>query len=96
MSEQLLRGYLSRVSARLELPSDLIAGLPKLELTGYGELLLEHHDGVAHYSPEEIAVHVSLGTIRIQGDGLRIRLMNSKRIAILGDIHSITLEGATP
>ncbi len=92
MANQRLREQLARLSAKLELPADLVAGVPKLELTGSGELLLEQHRGIKSYSQEEVCIRVSLGLIRIAGSGLYIRLMNSKRIALCGTIHSITLE----
>ena len=93
MAEQELRRQLARLASLLQLPGDLVAGVPKLELTGFGELVLEQHRGIERYAPEEITVRVSLGMIRITGDGLIIRQMNDKRIAVTGRIRAVALEG---
>lgn len=92
MAIQRLRERLARLSASLELPADLVAGVPKLEVTGNGELVLEQHRGIERYSPEEVCIRVRPGAVRVAGSGLYIRLMNSKRIALRGTIRSITLE----
>ncbi len=89
----MIRNRLAQVSANLELPGELIAGVPKIEVTGYGELVLEHHNGIAHYSDSEVSVRVSLGMVRILGKELYIRRMNSRLITIRGSICSVSLEG---
>ena len=84
---------LRKASERLELPADVIAGLPKLEITGYTELMLEHHSGIRDYSQELIVIDVPLGAIRLEGLNLSIYQMNSERIVIRGTICRVTLEG---
>ena len=38
--------FLERTAEMFDLPADALAGLPKLELVGDGELRLENHRGI--------------------------------------------------
>ena len=58
---------LEAASARLDLPGEIMAGLPKLELTGFSQLSVEHHKGILEYTQEAITVAVGIGRIRITG-----------------------------
>ena len=92
MAGERLRGELARLSGALELPGDLIAGVPRIELTGNGEAVIEQHRGIAHFSPEEVRVRVCGGEVRVTGSGLRIRRMNRAQIALCGTVLSVALE----
>ena len=43
-------GILSSVAELFDLPPDVVAGLPRLELVGNRQLYLEHHTGLLAYS----------------------------------------------
>ena len=45
-------GWLARASRMLDLPGDVVAGLPRIELIGSGELRMEGHRGILAYGPE--------------------------------------------
>lgn len=87
-----LRQRIVQISAILELPTEVIAGVPKMELIGQSEFVLEHHNGVEFYSNEAIAIRVNLGIVRVQGSGLYIQRMNSRQIAVYGTIRAIMIE----
>ena len=55
---------LERTAKLLDLPADSLAGLPRLELIGDGELRIENHKGILAYGEEEI--HVSGGGFLFQ------------------------------
>ena len=52
---------LERTAEVFDLPGDLVAGLPRVEITGSRELRMENHKGILAYGPEEI--HVSGGKL---------------------------------
>ncbi len=83
--------FLERTAEMFDLPADALAGLPKLELVGDGELRLENHRGILAYGREEI--HVSGGgwVIKIAGEGLELRGMTGLELLITGKITQITL-----
>ena len=84
-------GWLARASRMLDLPGDVVAGLPRIELIGSGELRMEQHRGILAYGPEEI--HISGGklVIRVRGSGLELRAMDPTQLLITGQITSLEL-----
>lgn len=82
---------LSDAAQRLELPADIAAGLPKMELTGTVEFSLEPHRGLLEYEKTRIAVSSALGTVEVLGQGLSIKRMNQERITIVGQITAVEL-----
>ena len=53
-------GVMNAVAELFDLPADVVAGVPRLELVGTGELRMEHHKGILAYGTEEI--HISGGS----------------------------------
>ena len=82
---------LERTAEVFDLPGDLVAGLPRVEITGSRELRMENHKGILAYGPEEI--HVSGGKliIKIRGSNLELRAMNAGELLITGDIAGLDL-----
>lgn len=82
---------LAKVANTLDLPADLLAGLPRVELVGDQELRMENHRGILAYSAEEI--HISGGklVIQVRGAELELRAMNSNELLIAGKIFGVEL-----
>lgn len=81
--------FLEKTSAMLDLPGDVVAGLPRIELLGDRELRMEYHKGILAYGTQEI--HISGGklVVRVRGDGLELRSMNPTQLLITGQILSV-------
>ena len=81
---------LEKTVQALDLPPDL-AGLPRIELLGDQELRVEYHKGILAYGTQEI--HISGGrlVIRVLGDGLELRAMNTSELLVTGRISGIEL-----
>ncbi len=75
----------------LDLPADVLAGLPRLELVGDGELRLENHRGILAYGKEEIHVSGGVFLIKIAGEDLELRAMTGLELLITGRIRQISL-----
>ena len=82
---------LERTSAALELPAD-VEGLPRLELTGRGELRMTNHRGILAYGTEEILVSGGPILYRIRGTGLELKAMNAAELLISGQLLAVELE----
>ena len=84
-------GLLEKAADALDLPADALAGLPRLELIGDGELRMEPHRGILAYGPEEI--HISAGKllVMVKGEGLELRAMNPTQLLITGRITAVEL-----
>lgn len=82
-------GVLSTVAELFDLPADVIAGLPRLEMVGSRQLYLEHHAGILSYSEEQIDVNTSGGVLRVKGGDLTLLAMTAEELRIGGRIASV-------
>ena len=83
------REWISEWSQRLELPADLLAGVPRLELIGTDLFRMEPHKGLLEYETTQISVASTVGRITVVGKELRIKQMNYAQITICGQIQGI-------
>ena len=90
--EEYRRGLLERTAEALDLPGDVVAGLPHIELTGNRELRMENHKGILSYGADEI--HISGGklVVKVRGAGLELKSMNASQLLITGAIRAVELE----
>ncbi len=85
-------GLLEKTAEFLDLPGDVVAGLPKLELTGSRELRMENHKGILAYGNEEIHISGGKWMVKVRGQGLELKAMTGSELLITGDIAGIDLE----
>ena len=83
------RVVLSTVAELFDLPADVVAGLPRLEMVGSRQLYLEHHAGILAYSEEQIDVNTSAGALRVRGEGLSLLAMTAEELRIGGRIAGV-------
>lgn len=76
---------------RLDLESAIIAGVPRLELTGNRELYLDKHRGILSYSTESIDVGGGSIIVRVRGFDLQIVAMTDDEVRITGRICGLEL-----
>lgn len=84
-------GVLEKTAKLFDLPADALAGLPRVELVGDGEVRMENHKGILAYGEEEI--HVSGGSfvVKIAGENLKLRAMTGMELLVTGRIKAIEL-----
>ena len=82
-------GVLDTVAELFDLPADLVAGLPHLEMMGSRQLYLEHHTGILAYSDEQIDVITTGGVLRVRGARLALMAMTAEELRIGGDIAAV-------
>ncbi len=83
---------LERTAEVFDLPGDVVAGLPRIEITGSRELRMENHKGILAYGTEEIHINGGKLIVRVQGAGLELRAMNAGQLLITGEIRAIHLD----
>jgi len=83
------RGVLSTVAELFDLPADVVAGLPRLELVGSRQLYLEHHTGILAYSQEQIDANTTAGVLRVRGERLTLLAMTGEELRIGGRIDAV-------
>lgn len=72
---------------------NVISLLPVLELVGQRRLLIENHQGVLSYAPDEIKIKVSYGCITVVGNELQLMEMSRVKLAICGRIDGLQIFG---
>ncbi|CAM3437197.1 sporulation protein YqfC [Marinicrinis lubricantis] len=73
----------------LDLPKDVVFDLPRITMIGNMQLYIENHRGVLHFSPEQLQLKLSTGTMEIKGTGLVIRAILTEEVFIEGTIDDI-------
>ena len=80
---------LARVAELFDLPGEVVAGLPHIELVGQRQLLIENHQGILSYSDSIIDVNTVGRVVRIRGERLELLAMTSEALRIGGTIADV-------
>ena len=83
---------LEKTAEAFDLPGDVVAGLPRVELLGGDrQRRMGNPRGILAYGGEEI--HVSGGKliVKVRGRGLALRAMNASELLITGEIAGVDL-----
>lgn len=82
-------GVLGAVAELFDLPADVVAGLPRLEMIGGRQLYLERHLGILTYSDLQIDVNTAAGVLRVRGERLTLVAMTAEEVRIGGQINAV-------
>lgn len=82
-------GLLLRASRLFDLPADALAGVPRVEIIGDGELRMGPHRGILAYGRSEI--HISGGSVvvLVRGSDLELRAMTPEELLVTGTITAV-------
>ena len=87
-------GVLDTVAELFDLPADIVAGLPRLEMVGSRQLYLEHHTGLLAYTEEQIDANTTAGVLRVRGARLTLLAMTAGELRIGGRIDAVEWVGS--
>lgn len=79
----------TRMAELFDLPADLVAGLPHMELLGDRQFFLEGHEGILSYSDTQIDVSTGGAVLRVRGSALDLRSMTDSEVSIRGRIDAV-------
>jgi len=82
-------GVLTAVAELFDLPPDVVAGLPRMEMIGSRQLYLEHHTGILSYSTQQIDANTAAGVLRVRGENLTLLAMTAEELRIGGRIAAV-------
>lgn len=80
---------LTEAAEMFDLPADVVAGLPHVELMGNRQFYMERHRGILSYSGEEIDINGETGIVRIFGRDLELTSMTGDQLRIQGSISRL-------
>ncbi|MFY9178115.1 MAG: sporulation protein YqfC [Caldicoprobacterales bacterium] len=89
MKKKKLQEVKSTVSEMFDLPKEITLNMPKMNLIGNSQMMVENHRGIIEYTPDLIRVNSTTGVIRVRGNQLNLRNIAADDIMINGDIKSI-------
>ncbi len=79
----------AKAAKAFEMPGEIIAGLPKIQIVGCQDIYIENHKGILSYDSKEISVNGGGVVLRIKGDGFVISAMSASELRVLGTLFSI-------
>jgi len=92
MQKQQKTGMLEQAALRLNLPGEVLAGVPKIEITGRSRVKIENHKGLIEYTPEYIEINAGRVMIRVRGELMNIKSMSADSLLIEGTVISVELD----
>ena len=75
----------------LDLPAELVPGVPRLTMSGGSEVLVENHGGLRSYTRDLIEVRGRNMLLQIRGEDLELAAMTKTDIVIRGIIVAVEL-----
>ncbi len=76
----------------LDLPDDVLLGLPKITMIGSLHAYVENHQGLLFFSEKEIHIKTQNGLVKIVGNAFVLKMMLYDEVLIEGEINDVTFE----
>lgn len=80
---------LTEAAEMFDLPADVLAGLPHMEMVGNRQFYMERHRGIISYSDTTIDINGDTMLIRVRGQGLALVSMTDNALRIKGEISQV-------
>lgn len=72
-----------------DLPADLVASVPHVEVVSNSHFYMERHKGILSYSGEEIDINGDPWIVRVYGEKLELVSMTGDQLRIQGVIEKV-------
>lgn len=79
-----------RISERLQLPPQLLAGTPKAELLGRETVVISGCKGLTNYTDQRISARTKAGELSVTGSMLSIVQMDAETLTVSGRIAAVS------
>ena len=73
---------LSKITAFLEMPEEVVTDKPRITILGFNEIVIENYKNILEYDEIFIKVNTYIGAININGIGLKLIQMNKDDIMV--------------
>lgn len=89
---QLFLGHKVRqlTSDLFDVPQDVALNVPRITMIGTLKMYIENHQGVVHFSDDELRLKIHRGELRVLGGNLKIRTIYTEEVLIEGRITSLS------
>ena len=82
----------NRVDKILEFPKEVYSNEPKIEITGFDELVIENFKGILEYEEFFVRLNTYIGIININGYNLNLGNLTNDDLKVKRKIESIEFE----
>ena len=73
---------LSKITAFLEMPEEIMSDKPRITILGFDELVIENYKNILEYDEIFIKVNTYIGAVNISGINLKLIQMNKDDIMV--------------
>ncbi len=79
----------TRVSDAVNIPKDVMLGVPLVKMIGQEEVCIENYRGITEYTDSFIRIQTKIGCIRLCGKQLEIQYYTNDEMKVVGIIESL-------
>ncbi|MGL4761742.1 MAG: YabP/YqfC family sporulation protein [Sarcina sp.] len=80
-------------SESLNKTREIIKAMPKIEIKGKREIVVENHNGIIMFDTDIVRLKTKIGILNIYGENFNLLFMNGPTLVIEGDFKSLEYEG---
>ena len=91
MRKKRAREY-NKIDKILELPKEVCTNIPKIDIIGFDEMIIENFKGILEYEEFFVRINTHIGIVSINGFNLNLENMTNDDIKVTGQIDSIDFE----
>ena len=81
------------IANKMNIPVDIILDIPRIIITGDGEITIENHKGILTFEKEEVRINSRIGVLKIEGSKFEILYIGGYTLTISGEFKKIIYEG---
>ena len=82
-------GLRKNMTEALELPKEIMLGLPLISLLGREEVTIENYKGIMEYDEESVRIGTAAGTLRLSGKGLCLKQLTAECLVVTGALDGL-------
>lgn len=91
MKKHGLKENIQKAVQKMDLPVSAVLNLPRIEISGDMNVLIEHHKGIIDFDEDSIVIGAKNMNIKITGSDLELSSMNKNEIELKGKITGVEL-----
>ena len=84
--------FLEKAADFFDLPQEVVAGMPRITVTGCRRVMVENHRGILEYGEREIQINGGRMVLTVRGSGLELRSLNTSELLVTGRITGMDFD----
>jgi sporulation protein YqfC len=84
--------FLEKAADILDLPEEVVAGMPRITVTGCRRVMVENHRGILEYGDREIQINGGRMVLTLRGENLELRSLNTTELLVTGRLTGMEFE----